>query len=80
MKTFRVPLDLYYIVEAEIGPGGDFSEYARQALRENAAALTGDAGKVAHWMGHEGDSGTIHRHYRGLATKAQAEAFFGLRP
>lgn len=52
----------------------------RHTFATYAIAFTGDAGKVAHWMGHEGDSGTIHRHYRGLATKAQAEAFFGLRP
>lgn len=37
-KTFRIPLDLYSIIEAEIGPHGDFSEYARQALREKTAA------------------------------------------
>lgn len=52
----------------------------RHTFATYGIALTGDAGKVSHWMGHEGDSGTIHRHYRGLATKAQAEAFFGLRP
>lgn len=37
-KTFRVPVDLYQRIEAEIGPNGDFSEFARQALKEAIAA------------------------------------------
>lgn len=52
----------------------------RHTFATYGVALLGDAGKVANWLGHEGDTGTIHRHYRGLATKAQAEAFFALRP
>ena len=38
--------------------------------------LVGDAGKVATWLGHEGNPTMLHRHYRGLATWAQGEAYF----
>lgn len=37
-KTFRLPVDLYAQIEADIGPKGDFSEFTRQALREAVAA------------------------------------------
>lgn len=50
----------------------------RHTFGTYALALTNDAGKVSHWLGHEGSTGVIHRHYRGLATKAQAEQFFAL--
>jgi len=60
------------------------SEWPHDAIRHTfatyAVALLGDAGKVSLWLGHEGNSSIIHRHYRGLATKAQSEAFFALRP
>jgi integrase len=58
--------------------------WPRNAMRHTfasyALALTGDPGKVAMWLGHEGNPTMLHRHYRGLATKAEAVAFFGLRP
>jgi integrase len=38
-----------------------------------AFALGRDAGQVASWLGHEGAPGTFYRHYRGLATRAEAE-------
>lgn len=60
------------------------AERIRDGLRHTfatyAVALTGDAGRVALWLGHEGRTSMLHRHYRGLATRAQAEAFFALRP
>jgi hypothetical protein len=37
-------------------------------------------GKVALWLGDEGNPTMLHRHYRGLATKADSDAFFALRP
>lgn len=59
-------------------------EWPHDAIRHTfatyAVAFTGDAARVSLWLGHEGNASLIHRHYRGLATKAQAEAFFALRP
>ena len=52
------------------------------ALRHTAAtytyALTQDAVRVSAMLGNSPD--VLHRHYRGLATKANAERFFALRP
>jgi hypothetical protein len=42
-------------------------------------ALEIDAGKVSAWLGHEGKPQTFHRHYRGLATRAQGEKYEALR-
>ncbi|HLP01471.1 MAG TPA: hypothetical protein VK163_05550 [Opitutaceae bacterium] len=52
----------------------------RHTFATYAVALTGDPAKVSLWLGHEGRPTLLHTTYRGLATKAQAEAFFGLRP
>lgn len=52
----------------------------RHSFATYALAFTGDAGKVAFWLGHEGNPTMLHRHYRGLATHAEAKAFFALRP
>ena len=41
-------------------------------------ALTGDAARTAAEAGH--DQAVLHRHYRALATKTQAEAYFAIRP
>jgi hypothetical protein len=41
-------------------------------------ALTQDAVRVAAMLGHSPD--VLHRHYRGLASKGDAERFFALRP
>jgi integrase len=43
-------------------------------------ALGGDAGKTAAILGHSGDAGILYKHYRGLATKADARRFFAIRP
>lgn len=51
----------------------------RHTFGTYALALTNDAGRVSHWLGHEGSTGVVHRHYRGLATRAQADRFFALR-
>lgn len=52
----------------------------RHTFATYALAFTGDAGKVSTWLGHEGRPTMLHRHYRGLATKADAEKFWALRP
>lgn len=43
-------------------------------------AMGGDAGKTAAILGHSGDAGILYKHYRGLATKADARRFFAIRP
>lgn len=52
----------------------------RHTFATYAVALWGDAGRVALVLGHESGVGLLHRHYRGLTTKAEAERFFALRP
>lgn len=52
----------------------------RHSFATYALALTAEPGRVAMWLGHNGNPTMLHRHYRGLATKAQAESFFALRP
>ena len=52
----------------------------RHTFATYATAHTQDAGQVATWLGHEGNPTMLFTHYRGLATKAEAKRFFGLRP
>lgn len=52
----------------------------RHTFGTYAFAAAQDAGKVATWMGHEGNPTMLHRHYRGLATKVEADKFWALRP
>lgn len=52
----------------------------RHSFATYALALTGDPGKVSLWLGHEGNPRMLYTHYRGLATKADAEKYFALRP
>jgi integrase len=52
----------------------------RHTFATYALALTGDPGKVSLWLGHEGNPRMLYTHYRGLATKAEAEKFFAIRP
>jgi integrase len=52
----------------------------RHSFATYALAMTADPGRVSMWLGHEGNPTMLHRHYRGLATKAEAESFFALRP
>jgi integrase len=65
------------------GFGGD-APWPQDALRHTfasyAVAAYNDAGKVAHWLGHNGNPTMLHRFYRGLVTKAEAEKFWALRP
>lgn len=52
----------------------------RHTFATYALAETSDVGKVSVWLGHEGSPTMLHRHYRGLATRAEAAAFWALRP
>jgi len=52
----------------------------RHTFATYALAYAADAGKVAHWLGHEGNPTMLYRHYRGLATKSEADKFFALHP
>jgi len=58
--------------------------WPHDALRHTFAtyhvAAFNDPGKTSMLMGHEGNPTMLHRHYRGLATKAEADAFWALRP
>lgn len=52
----------------------------RHTFATYAVALTNEPGRVSLWLGHNGSTTMLHRHYRGLASKAEAEKFFALRP
>lgn len=58
--------------------------WPHDALRHTFAtyhcAAFEDPGKLALLLGHEGSVSLLYRHYRGLATKAQAKEFWTLRP
>jgi hypothetical protein len=68
------------IVAARVAAG--IKKWPADALRHSWVtyrfALTGDAARTASEAGH--DQAVLHRHYRALATKAQAGAFFAIRP
>ncbi len=58
------------------------NEWPNNGLRHSCAsytlALTGDAVRTAYQLGNSADM--IHRHYKALVTKAEAERFFALHP
>jgi integrase len=72
------------VVNAAAAAMGLAGKWPQDALRHTfasyAVALTSDAGKVSIWLGHEGNPTMLHRHYRGIATEADARRFFGLTP
>jgi len=51
---------------------------ARHSTITYRVALTGDVARVALDSGNA--QGVVHKHYRGLATEAEARAFFEIRP
>lgn len=59
-------------------------KWPHDALRHTFAtyhvAAFANPGQTAMLMGHEGNPTMLHRHYRGLATKAEADKFWALRP
>jgi integrase len=68
--------DLWVVEQGRPWPGNGL----RHTFATYALAHTQDAGKVAMWLGHEGRPTMLYRHYRGLATRAEARAFWALRP
>jgi integrase len=60
----------------------EIREWPQDALRHSWAtyrfALTGDAARTAAEAGH--DESVLHRHYRALASRADAERWFAIRP
>nr|WP_238710888.1 tyrosine-type recombinase/integrase [Oceanipulchritudo coccoides] len=60
------------------------STWPRNAMRHSFGtyhyALHGDATKTAKELGHKEGDQVLFDHYRALATKAQGEAFFGIKP
>lgn len=69
---------------ARLANYGGKRPWPKDALRHTFAtyhvAALSDPGKTALLLGHEGDQSVLYRHYRGLATKAEAEKFWALRP
>jgi integrase len=67
-----------------LGGYGKKRRWPHDALRHTFAtyhvAAFANPGQTAMLMGHEGNPTMLHRHYRGLATKAEAERFWALRP
>lgn len=63
--------------------GAALKPWGRDCTRHSFAtyhlALTSDPGKTALLLGHEGNPAMLYRHYRGLATKAEARRWFALR-
>ena len=80
-----VPLEsnrTLYARLAKLGNEASLEGWPDNGLRHSCAsyslALTGDAVRVAYNLGNSADM--IHRHYKALVTKADAERFFALRP
>jgi integrase len=69
---------------ARLAGYGGARPWPHDALRHTfatyAVAATADPGRVALWLGHEGNPTMLYRHYRGLTTKAEADKFWALRP
>lgn len=67
---------------AELATAAGLKKWMGNGLRHSCAsyslALTGDAVRVAYQLGNSADM--IHRHYKALVTKADAERFWQLRP
>lgn len=53
---------------------------ARKTFATMFFATHQDAGKTAAIMGHRGGVDVLYRHYRGLATAAEAAAYWNIRP
>ena len=63
--------------------GRTLRRWPQNALRHSfatyATAHWSDPGRVSMLLGHEGNPSLLHRHYRGLATRAEARRFFSIR-
>jgi integrase len=51
----------------------------RHSFATYHSAMFGDWARLQSILGHK-DAGTLHQHYRGLATRAEARKFWALRP
>jgi len=76
----RTPRERVYTLAARKAAG--IETWPPDALRHTWAscrlALTGDAARTAAEAGH--DQSVLHRHYRALTSRAEAEAWFGILP
>lgn len=52
----------------------------RHSFASYHLAMHSDPGRTATLLGHEGNPTILYRHYRGLATKAQAAEYFAITP
>ncbi len=52
----------------------------RHSFATYHVAKFSDAGKTSLLLGHESGQSLLHRHYRGLATKAEATKYFNIKP
>jgi integrase len=84
-KGAVVPLDsnrTLYARLKRLATAAGLEQWPDNGLRHSCAsyslALTGDAVRVAYQLGNSADM--VHRHYKALVTKADAERFFALRP
>jgi len=84
-KGAVVPLDsnrTLYARLKKLATAAGLKAWPDNGLRHSCAsyslALTGDAVRVAYQLGNSADM--IHRHYKALVTKADADRFFALRP
>lgn len=62
--------------------GQALRKWPQDAMRHSFAtyhvALLADPGRTSLLLGHEGTPSMLYRHYRGLATKSQAEKYFDI--
>jgi site-specific recombinase XerD len=52
----------------------------RHSFASYYAAFSGDAGKTATLLTHRGNSFLLYKHYKGNATRAEAEKYFSILP
>lgn len=84
-KGAVMPLDsnrTLYKRLAKLATDAGLASWPDNGLRHSCAsyslAACGDAVRVAYQLGNSADM--VHRHYKALVTKADADRFFGLRP
>ncbi len=68
----------------QIATDAGIDPWPRNALRHSFAsyllAMTENAAKVAHQLGHQNHTGTLFRHYRRLVKKSEGQRWFGIQP
>lgn len=53
-------------------------DVTRHTFATYAMATESNAGKVSEWLGHEGELGTFHKHYKGLVEAEDAVKYWAL--